>query len=143
MSTLDTGRRGESTDQTFNRTGLSVGYVAGTARDKPFGHSFYRSPVGDTTFYKVTVGNADNKEKRKNFADLEAKRLSFIPGPKYMQHDDWRDNIKGRTGKFLANKRKTFTEEIMEYEKKLPAPSKYDNKEALKKLIKTPGNYLQ
>ena len=59
-----------------------------------------------------------------------------------MQHSDWRNNIKGRTGTFLKKPRKTFTEEIMEYEKKTPAPSKYDNKEALKKKIKTPGNYL-
>jgi hypothetical protein len=42
----------------------------------------------------------------------------------------------------LKNARKTFTDEIMEYEKKTPAPSKYDNKEALKKLEKVPGNYL-
>ena len=141
MSSLDTDRRGISTDYTYRKTGLSVGLVAGTKTDKPFGHQFYKSPIGDTTFYKISVGNADNKEKRKNFADLEAKRLSFIPGPK-IKHSDWRENIKGRTGKFLGRERKTFTDEIMEYEKKLPAPSKFDNKEALKKLIKTPGNYL-
>ena len=58
-----------------------------------------------------------------------------------MQHSDWRENIKGRTGKFLGADRKTFTDEVMEYENKLPAPSKFDNKEQLKKLIKTPGNY--
>ena len=74
MSTLDTGRRGASVDHTFRKTGLSVGVVAGTAKDKPFGHEFYRQPVGDTVFYRVALGN-DNKEKRKNFADAEAKRL--------------------------------------------------------------------
>jgi len=42
----------------------------------------------------------------------------------------------------LKSARKTFTEEIMDYEKKTPAPSKYDNKEALKKLDKVTGNYL-
>lgn len=93
------------------------------------------------TKYKIRNGN-ENKDKLRNFADIEAKRLSFIPGPKYVAPSDWRENIKGRSGKFLQNKRKTFTDEIMEYEKKLPAPSKYDNKEALKKLQKTPGNYL-
>lgn len=77
-----------------------------------------------------------------NFADLEAKRLNFIPGPKYVKHSDWRDNIKGRAGKFLQKPRKTFSDEIMEYERKTPAPSKFDNKEQLKKLIKIPGNYL-
>jgi len=97
--------------------------------------------------YRISVGNAHNNEKLKNFADLEAKRLEPIPGPnKYYKEKardwDWRDNIKGRTGKFLGRPRHTFTHEIMEYEKKKPAPSKFDNKEALKKLIKTPGNYL-
>ena len=129
MSSLDTDcRRGISTDHTYRKTGLSVGIVAGTKLDKPFGHHFYKSPVGDTVYYKISVGNADNKEKRKNFADLEAKRLNFIPGPK-LKHSDWRENIKGRTGKFLGAKRKTFTDEVMEYEHKLPAPSKFDNKE--------------
>ena len=64
MSTLDTQRNaGASNDLTFRKTGLSVGIVAGTEADKPFGHSFYRSPIADNTFYRVTVGNADNKEK--------------------------------------------------------------------------------
>lgn len=58
-----------------------------------------------------------------------------------MKHSDWRENIKGRSGKFLGAARKTFTEVIMEAEKKTPAPSKYDNKEQLKKLEKVHGNY--
>ena len=59
-----------------------------------------------------------------------------------MKQSDWRDNIPGRTGKFLVRPRKTFTDEVMEYEKKLPAPSKYDNKEKLKKAQKICGNYI-
>lgn len=74
---------------------------------------------------------------------MEAKNVQHIPGPnKYLKHSDWRDNIKGRRGKFLTGARLTFTDDIIKYESKTPAPSKYDNKEALKKLIKTPGNYL-
>ena len=45
MSTLETNRPGghcDSTDYTYRRTGMSVGVVAGTKRDKPFGHEFYR-----------------------------------------------------------------------------------------------------
>ena len=38
MSSLDTDRRGISTDYTYRKTGLSVGLVAGTKTDKPFGH---------------------------------------------------------------------------------------------------------
>lgn len=121
-------------------TGLSVGLVAGTEKNEPFGHSFYRSPAADTK-YRISIGNATANEKLKNTFDLGAKKLNFIPGPKYLKHSDWRENIKGRTGKFLGNARKTFTDEIMEYEKKTPAPSKFDNKEALKKMIKVHGNY--
>ena len=88
------------------------------------------------------MGNAVNKEKLSNFADLHALNLKYIPGPKYLKHSDWRDNIKGRKGKFLSEARKTFTDRIMEYEKKTPAPSKYDNKEQLKKQQKVTGNYL-
>ena len=64
---------------------MSVGYVAGTDRFDPFGIQFYRSPVADDTYYRAKLGNDMNTEKRKNFADLEAKRLSFIPGPKYCE----------------------------------------------------------
>ena len=119
---------------------MSVGFVAGTEKNNPFVFDFYKSPVHDTR-YRISVGNSVNTRKRENFADLEAKRLNFIPGPKYVKQPDWRDNIPGRTGKFLCRPRKTFTDEVMEYEKKLPAPSKYDNKEKLKKATKICGNY--
>ena len=88
------------------------------------------------------TGNVTNKEKQTSFVELESKRLGFIPGPKYVNHSDWRYNIRGRSGKFLGRARKTFTDEIMEYERKTPAPSKYDNKERLKKQMKITGNYL-
>jgi len=78
----------------------------------------------------------------KSFVEIESKRLSFVPGPKYLQHKDWRDERKGRAGKFLQNARKTFTQEIMEYEKNRPAPSKFDNYDKLKKQQKVLGNYL-
>ena len=87
-------------DVVFRRTGLSVGLVAGTDKDEPFGFDFYRSPKVDVK-YKISTGNADGKDKLRNFADIEAKRLSFIPGPKYISQADWRENIKGRSGKFL------------------------------------------
>ena len=71
-----------------------------------------------------------------------SRARSYVPGPR-LKHTDWRQNIPGRTGKFLGRPRKTFTDEIMEYERKTPAPSKFDNWEALKKKMhKIPGNYL-
>lgn len=59
--------------------------VAGTLKPSPFGFDFYTSPKVDHK-YKISTGNADNKRRRENFADLEAKRLNFVPGPKYVKH---------------------------------------------------------
>ena len=124
---------------------MSVGYVTGTERFRPFeaAGSDYNPPIADDIFYRVKTGDDMNKEKRRNFADLEAKRMSFVPGPsKYMTQPDWRKNIKGKRGKFLKKERRTFTESVMKYEKKKPAPSKYYNKEALKEQDPRPlGNY--
>ena len=65
---------------------MSVGYVAGTEKFKPFEMAHYRTPVADDVWYRIKVGNDMNKVERKNFADLEAKRLSYVPGPsKYIQ----------------------------------------------------------
>ena len=69
--TLPMPDRGE--DRTYRRTGLSVGKVAGT-ETSPFVYDFYKSPIHDIR-YKISIGNSLNSEKRKNFADLEAKRL--------------------------------------------------------------------
>lgn len=139
MTIAESGDHGN--DATFRRTGLSVGVVAGTQRSMAFGFDNYTSPKIDTK-YRIAIGNTTQNSKLKNFADLEAKGKAFIPGPKYVQHSDWRHNIKGRTGKFLGAARTTFSEEIMNFEKKKPAPSKYHNAEALKKRVRVPGNYL-
>lgn len=82
-----------------------------------------------------------NIEKNKNFTDRISNRLNYVPGPRYVQHSDWRENIRGRTGKFLGRPRTTFTDEIMKFEKTKPAPSTFDNKEKLKKMQKIPGSY--
>ena len=121
-------------------TGLSVGVVAGTTKDAPFGHSFYRSPTIDTK-YRIHLGNSVNNEKNKCFVDIVANKLNFVPGPKYVQQPDWRENIKGRAGKFLGAQRKTFTDEVMKFEKTKPAPNAFDNKEKLKKAMKIEGSY--
>lgn len=89
-------------DRTFQKTGLSVGLVAGTIKNEPFGHTFYRSPIRDNK-YRIAFGHSVNVEKNKNFTDRFAGRQTFIPGSKYVQHSDWRENIKGRSGKFLQN----------------------------------------
>ena len=120
--------------------GLMLTTGALKKRPEIFGHDFYRSPKADLS-YRITHGNSTNNEKRKNFADLHAKSKSYVPGPKYVKQEEWKERFRGNRGKFLGGARRTFTDEIMEYEKKTPAPSKYDNKEALKKKEKIPGNY--
>ena len=85
-----------------------------------------------------TMGS--NKEARKNFAHSAAQAKKWVPGPNYGQ-TDWKLNFKGNRGKFLGKQRKTFTDDIMEYEKKLPAPSKYTNMVALKNRERIPGVY--
>ena len=59
-------RMSVSSDIVFRRTGLTVGYVAGTQRDKPFGTDEYRAPFADHAYKISTMGT--NKENRKNFA---------------------------------------------------------------------------
>ena len=113
---------------------MSVSLAAGTDKFEPFGIPFYRSPVADET----TAINEKNYKKigkklrpraltkPANFADKEAKRLSFIPGPKYGKMPDWRENVNTQQDFKLMKKRKTFTDDVMEYEKQKPAgPSDY------------------
>ena len=138
-ATLETPRK-DFVDRTLAATGLSVGNVAGTEKNQPFGHSFYRSPTRDTK-YRIALGNSVNNEKHKSFVEIVANKLNFVPGPKYVQHSDWRENIKGRAGKFLGAQRKTFTDDIMKFEKTKPAPNAFDNKEKLKKAEKIEGSY--
>ena len=64
----------------------------------------------------------------------------WVPGPNYNQ-TDWKLNFRGNRGKFMLKQRKTFTDDILEYEKKLPAPSKYTNLAALKARERIPGIY--
>jgi len=87
--------RQDMLDRTFQATGLSVGLVAGTQKDTPFGHPLYRAPTCDTR-YRIEMGNAANKEKNKSYVDRVATRLAWVPGPKYVAHRDWRENIKSR-----------------------------------------------
>lgn len=107
--------------------------MAGTEKNEPFGNTYYRSPIRDTK-YRIAFGHSVNVEKNKNFADRVATRLTYVPGSYYVQHSDWRENIKGRSGKFLQNQRRTFTDEVMKFEKNKPAPNAFDNKEEVKKM---------
>lgn len=119
---------------------MSVGYVAGTERDKPFGFDLYNAPAADHRYRIETLGK--NDEKRKNFAQTQADSLKWVPGPKYVEMPNWTQNIKGSRGKFLKKARKTFTDDVIDYEKKLPGPNRYTNMQAMKKnMERIPGVY--
>ena len=123
----------------FRKTGLSVGYVAGTQRKKAFGFDLYNVPKADHRYKILNLGS--NNEKRKNFAQSAADAMKWVPGPLYMGAADWKKNFPGRRGKFLEKKRTTFTDEIQEYEKKLPGPNKYPKEDCLKKKERITGVY--
>ena len=78
---------------------MTVGYVAGTQRNKPFGIDLYKPPKANHNYRIMSLGK--NEEKRKNFAQTIGESFKWVPGPKYMPVQDWRENIKGRRGKFL------------------------------------------
>ena len=85
-----------------------------------------------------------NKEKQQCFVDIISDNLKQVPGPKHLKQVDWKEwsishNRRGFFSK--GGPRNTFTDEVMKIEKNKPAPSKFDNKEQLKKLDKVPGNY--
>ena len=76
-------KRQPAMDRTFQRTGLSVGLVAGTEKNEPFGHTFYRSPIRDTK-YRINFGHSVNVEKNKNFTDRMKEKQTVLPGYKYV-----------------------------------------------------------
>ena len=132
-------RSNTASDIVFRQTGMSVGYVAGTQREKPFGFDLYNAPAADHKYMLHTMCNF--KEKRVNFAEKEGRANSWVPGPKYMGCQDWRKNIPLKTGCFLKKARTTFTEEVFKEKKALPAPNKYTNFKALEKRNKILGQY--
>ena len=77
----------------------------------------------------------DDKKEKEDLVLMNVEKELWESG-------DWRENIKGRRGKFLGAPRTTFTESVMKYEKNKPAPNAFDNKEKLKKMEKIEGNYL-
>ena len=66
-------------DRIFQKTGLTIGEVAGTAKNKVFGIDLYNTPKGDNR-YRIP-GSAEVKKPRMNFADIEAKSKKWVPPP--------------------------------------------------------------
>lgn len=64
-----------------------------------------------------------DKQKIKNFAELEAKRKAFIPGPNYNTTYDWTKMIPSKTGQFQKSQRITLAGEIIKNkDKTTPSP---------------------
>lgn len=74
--------------------------VKSNLRQVPFGFDFYNPPKVERAYLKGKNYTMD-KSKNTNFAELEAKNKSFVPGPAYNTTYDWSLMIKGNRGKFL------------------------------------------
>lgn len=69
--------------------------VDSNLRKVPFGHEFYSPPKVEKNRIPGRAFKI-GKEKPSNFADLEAKNKSFIPGPHYNTMLDWNKTTKGK-----------------------------------------------
>ena len=75
-------------DVVFNRTGLSIGEVSGTWKNRVFGFEPYINPKEDHR-YRI-AGTSEVKKPRQNFADLDAKSKSWVPGPNQFKQPNWK-----------------------------------------------------
>jgi hypothetical protein len=60
--------------------------------------------------------------------DIVQKEKSWVPGPIYQPHTDWKEQLlKGNNkGKFGTYRRSTFTDSVMQSEAKKVAPNLYE-----------------
>jgi len=79
---------GPCSDVVFRNTGLTVGEVSGTKRNKVFGFDPYINPKADHR-YRIP-GTAECKLKRENFADRAAKDKSWVPSPNQFKQPSWK-----------------------------------------------------
>jgi hypothetical protein len=117
---------GKMSDIVLKGTGMTVGYVAGTQREKPFGFDLYNAPKADHKYEMRTMTNW--REARRSQAHDYGRARSWMPAPsKHSNQPDWRKNIPLKTGCFLKKQRETFTAEVLRVEKPKPGPNKYTN----------------
>ena len=125
-------------DVVMKRTGLSIGVVAGTQREKVFGVDYYKNPKADHK-YRI-LGSAGVRKKRLAFTEIESNFKKWVPSPNQFKQTNWKygahmpiSNLDTHTlqsgevrkGVFSNRPRTTFTEEVMKAEKIKPAPSLY------------------
>jgi len=111
--------------------------VAGTFKDKTFGHESYVTPVRDHKFMhalaersipRISTSHTTYKDKLTCFTEDFAKLHKVNPGPhaKYaVDGANWLTTFQKHRGPFLRKKRTLFTEEHMENVKAKPGPNKY------------------
>ena len=109
---------------------VSIEDVVKSNMKKPaFGFDFYNPPKVERAYLQARIVQI-GKAKLPNFAEIEAKRKSFVPGPpNYNTTLDWsKDNIKGNRGRFLKSPRMTIAQEIIKNKDKgTPSPGQYDS----------------
>lgn len=81
----------------LKRTGLSVGYVAGTERNRVFGVDFYKNPKADTKYrilgsaeYKLEAASSKKPRIRPAFTDIISKQKQWVPGSNQFKQTNWK-----------------------------------------------------
>jgi hypothetical protein len=116
--------------------------VKSNLRQSPFGIEYYNPPKMERAYLlKPHMGRID-RQKIKNFTEVEAKNKAYIPGPQYNTTTDWNKVLPNQTGKFLKSQRITLAGEILKYkDKTTPSPGQYESAPWKKINDKIAGNY--
>lgn len=116
--------------------------VKSNLRQSPFGIEYYNPPKIERAYLlKPYLGRMD-RQKVKNFAELEAKNKAYVPGPQYNTTTDWTKTMPNQTGRFLKSQRITIAGEILKYkDKTTPSPGQYEATPWKKINDKITGNY--
>lgn len=110
---------------TFNHlSSLSVRECAGIKTPDIFGFEPFKIPKHKLA--RRVCSFAPSKSKHICFTDQAKKDKSWVPGPVYVLHSDWRKHLPLTRGKFLKGKKESFTDSIFKKEKHRVAPSAYN-----------------
>jgi hypothetical protein len=74
-------------------------------RVKPFGIDLYFPPKFERAYFiKPHLGKSD-KQKAKNFTEIEAGLHKYVPGPIYAVRNNWTKDFPFGKGRFLKGSR--------------------------------------
>ena len=98
----------------------------------PYGIELYYPPKIERAYLLQPQLGKQDKQKIRNFADIEAKQHAFVPGPIYNTMTDWSKDFPFGKGKFLKEARTVPEEVSKKKEKCTPSPGAYHPMEAWK-----------